>query len=148
MDRFRRCRFSTWSYDADGVGLVPEEVAAEGFVLALAIARGGDGQIERALRRRRRGMLSEVPDAEVEVVLARPKTLWKDWARGQALRGAAGRRKRYEILREQALELPVGLAAIHDDQLDAAASAYAAYLWATKQAESRGAEVIPAAGRG
>ena len=43
----------------------------------------------------------------------------------------------------QALELPVGLAAIHDDQLDAAAAAYAAYLWATKQASSTGAEVVP-----
>jgi hypothetical protein len=100
------------------------------------------------LRRKRRGLLSEVPDAEVEVVLARPRTLWQSWAGGRLLRGGAGRRKRYEILREQALELPVGLAAIHDDQLDAAAAAYAAYLWATKQAESRGAEVMPAAGRG
>jgi len=144
MDRWRRCRFSTWSYDPDAAGLVPEEVDAEGFVLALAISRGGDGQLERALRRRRRGLLSEVPESDVEVVLARPKTLWRTWARGQTLRGAAARRKRYEILREQALELPVGLAAIHDDQLDAAAAAYAAYLWATKQAEARGAEVVPA----
>src|SRR5262249_15767866 len=46
MDRFRRCRFSTWSYDAEGAGLVPEEIAAEGFVLALAISGGGDGQLE------------------------------------------------------------------------------------------------------
>ncbi len=61
----------------------------------------------------------------------------------EALRGAAARRKRYEILREQGLELPVGVAAIHDDQLDAAAAAYAAYLWATKQAANQGAEVVP-----
>jgi hypothetical protein len=144
MDRFRRCRFSTWSYDPDGVGLVPEEVEDAGFVLALAIARGGDGQIERALRREGHGMASEVPDSEVEVVLARPETLWRTWARGQKLRGAAARRKRYEILRAQALELPVGFAAVHDDQLDAAAAAYAAYLWATKQMVCRGAEVVPA----
>jgi NAD(P) transhydrogenase len=147
MDRWRRCRFSTWSYDGDGAGLVPEEIDAEGFVLALAISRGGDGQIERALRRRGHGLVSEAPEAEVEVVLARPETLWRSWARGQALRGASARRKRYEILREQGLELPVGLAAIHDDQLDAAAAAYAAYLWATKQAECHGAEVVPAPGR-
>ena len=143
MDRWRRCRFSTWNYDGDGAGLVPEEIETEGFVLALAISRGGDGQLERALRRRGHGMVSEVPDADVEVVLARPETLWKSWARGQTLRGAAARRKRYEILREQALELPVGLAAVHDDQLDAAAAAYAAYLWATKQAATQGAEVVP-----
>lgn len=144
MDRWRRCRFSTWSYDPEGVGLVPEEVEDGGFVLALAIARGGDGQIERALRRKGHGIASEVPDPEVEVVLARPETLWSSWARGQKLRGAAARRKRYEILRAQGLELPVGFSAIHDDQLDAAAAAYAAYLWATKQMVGRGAEIVPA----
>ncbi|MEP6994435.1 MAG: FAD-dependent oxidoreductase, partial [Acidobacteriota bacterium] len=145
MDSFRRCRFSTWSYDPAGTGLVPEEAEGAGFVLALAISGGGDGQIERALRREGHGMLSEVAEAEVEVVLARPEVLWRSWAQGQTLRGSAGRRKRYEILREQALELPVGFAAIHDDQLDAAAAAYAAYLWATKQADCRGAEVAPRA---
>ncbi|HEY2798257.1 MAG TPA: Si-specific NAD(P)(+) transhydrogenase [Thermoanaerobaculia bacterium] len=142
MDRWRRCLFSTWSYDSDGAGLVPEEASAEGFVLALAISRGGDGQLERALRRRKRGLLSEAPEGEVEIVLARPQALWQAWA-GRVLRGGAGRRKRYEILRERGLELPVGLAAIHDDQLDAAAAAYAAYLWATKQADAKGAEVVP-----
>jgi NAD(P) transhydrogenase len=144
MDRWRRCRFSTWHYDPEAAGLVPEEIENEGFVLALAISRGGDAPMERALRRRGWGLVGEVPDADVEFVLTRPEILWRGWARGQALRGAAARRKRYEILREQALELPVGLAAIHDDQLDAAAAAFAAYLWATRQATSRGAEVVPA----
>jgi NAD(P) transhydrogenase len=143
MDRWRRCRFTSWSYDAEAAGLVPEEAEGGGFVLALAIKGGGDGQIERALRRAGHGILSEAPEPEVEIVLARPEALWRGWARGQRLRGAAARRKRYEILRAQGLELPVGMAAIHDDQLDAAAAAYAAYLWATKQMDSRGAEVVP-----
>ena len=146
MDRWRRCRFSTWSYDAEALGLVPEEAEHAGFVLALAISGGGDGQIERALRRAGHGMLSEAPEPEVEVVLTRPGVLWRGWARGQRIGGAAARRKRYEILRAQGLELPVGVAAIHDDQLDAAAAAYAAYLWATKQVTSKGAEVVPASG--
>jgi NAD(P) transhydrogenase len=144
MDRWRRCRFSTWSYDAEATGLLPEGAEDAGFVLALAIKGGGDGQIERALRRAEHGILSEVPEPEVEVVLTRPGALWRRWARGHRIGGAAARRKRYEILRAQGLELPVGIAAIHDDQLDAAAAAYTAYLWATKQVESKGAEVVPA----
>jgi NAD(P) transhydrogenase len=147
MDRWRRCRFATWSYDPEGAGLVPEEVEGEGFVLALAVGRDGGLQLLSALRKRARGIVGEVPDHEVEVVLARPRSLWKSWAREQKLRGVglpAARRKRYEMLRAAALELPVGPAAVHDDQLDAAAAAYAAYLWATKQARCQGAEVLPA----
>ena len=38
------------------------------------------------------------------------------------------------MLRSQGLELPEGAAAVSDEQLDAALSALAAYLWATGQA--------------
>ena len=50
---------------------------------------------------------------------------------------------RYELLTTEGLELPAGPDAIHDDQLDAAAAAYAAYLWATKQASIQGGLVVP-----
>lgn len=145
MDRWRRCRFSTWAYDPEGAGLLPEEVEAEGFVLALGIGDGGAEEILRGLRRHGRGIGGEAAESEVEVVLTRPSGLWQSWASGQKLRGVnlpAARRKRYEILRAQALELPVGPDAIHDDQLNAAAAAYAAYLWATKQARLEGGAVV------
>ena len=144
MDRFRRCRFATWSYDAGGVGLLSEESERDGFVLALAVGREGVDGILNALRGHGHAIAGEGPEHEAEVVLARPPGLWRSWARGQRISGPAARRKRYEILRAQGLELPVGVAAIHDDQLDAAAAAYAAYLWATKQIPCRGAELVPA----
>lgn len=143
MDRWRRCRFSTWSYDPEGLGLVPDELERDGFVLALAIGDEAPEQVLGALRRDGRGIAGEAPEQEVEIVQARPDGLWRAWARGQSLRGATARHKRYEILRAQALELPVGFAAVHDDQLDAAAAAYAAYLWATKQVSRLGAQVDP-----
>jgi NAD(P) transhydrogenase len=144
MDRWRRCRLTTWSYEPGGHGLLPEEVERDGFVLALAA--GGQATTRallEALRGDGRAIAGEAPDAAVEVVLAKPAALWRAWSQGEALRGKTGRRKRYEILRSQALELPVGFAAVHDDQLDAAAAAYAAYLWATKQAACVGAVVTP-----
>ncbi|MGH9365484.1 MAG: Si-specific NAD(P)(+) transhydrogenase [Thermoanaerobaculia bacterium] len=147
MDRWRRCRFATWSYDPAGTGLVPEEAEKEGFVLALAVGRDGCGQLLSALRRGNRGIAGEAAEHEVEVVLTRTAGFWKSWERGQKLRGVglpAARRKRYEMLRAVALELPVGPAAVHDDQLDAAVASYAAYLWATRQARREGAEVLPA----
>ncbi len=145
MDRWRRCRFSTWSYDPEGAGLLPEDVEGEGFVLALGIGSASAEEIVHGLRRRGRGIVGEVSEPDVEVVLTRPERLWQSWASGQKLRGVglpAARRKRYEILRAQALEFPVGPNAIHEDQLNAAAAAYAAYLWATKQARLEGGAVV------
>jgi len=147
MDRWRRCRFGTWSYEPAGTGLIPEEAEKEGFVLALAVGRDGCSELLNALRSGNRGIAGEAPEHEVEVVLTRPPEFWKSWARGQRLRGVsvpAARRKRYEMLRAAALELPVGPAAVEDGQLNAAAASYAAYLWATKQARRQGAEVLPA----
>jgi NAD(P) transhydrogenase len=141
MDRWRRCRFSTWSYEGGGSGILPEDVEAEGFVLAVAAGEGGAEELVSGLRRRGRGVVGEATQDCVEVVLARPADLWKTWGQGQKLKGVGlptGKRMRYELLRAESLELPFGPDAIHDDQLDAAAAAYAAYLWATGQAPVEG----------
>jgi NAD(P) transhydrogenase len=146
MDRWKRCRFSTWTYETGASGILPEEVEAEGFVLAVAAGDGGADELVEGLRQRGRGLVGEVLEDCVEIVLTRPMDLWKTWAQAQRLKGVglpSGKRMRYELLRAEALEFPVGPDAIHDDQLDAAAAAYAAYLWATKQAPVEGGFVTP-----
>jgi NAD(P) transhydrogenase len=147
MDRWRRCRFSTWSYESGGSGMLPEEVESEGFVLAVAVEDSFAEELLGGLRRSGWGVVGEAEPEAVEIVLARPAALWKIWAQGQKLKGAglpASKRMRYDLLRAEALEFPVGPDAIHDDQLDAAAAAYAAYLWATGQAPVSGVYVTPA----
>ncbi len=149
MDRWKRCRFSTWSYDASGAGILPEEVEAEGFVLAVATGDGGADALVDGLRRQGRGIVGETSSECVEVLRARPADLWKTWSGAAGLKRAtlpAGKRMRYELLRSEGLELPAGPDAIHDDQLDATAAAYAAYLWATKQAPAKGGFVTPSTG--
>jgi NAD(P) transhydrogenase len=143
MDRWRRCRLLTWSYEVDGRGLLLDEVERDGFVLALGASGVETPPLLDALRRHGHGIVGEAADPDAEVALVRPARLWRAWSGGRAPRGATARHKRYEILRAQALELPVGFAAVHDDQLDAAASAYAAYLWATRQATFREGEIRP-----
>ena len=146
MDRWRRCRFSTWSYEAGASGILPEEVEAEGFVLAIAAGKEGAGELVEGLRTRGRGIVGEAAQDRVEVVLASPADFWKRWAQGQKLKGVSlpsGKRMRYELLSAESLEFPLGPDAIHDDQLDAAAAAYAAYLWATGQARAEGGFVTP-----
>ena len=146
MDRFRRCRFSTWSYEAGGAGILPEEVEAEGFVLAIATGKEGATELVDGLRKRGRGIVGEASEDRVEIVHAVPADLWQRWAQTQKLKGASlpsGKRMRYEILRSASLEFPLAFDAIHDDQLNAAAAAYAAYLWATRQAGPDGGFVKP-----
>jgi len=144
MDRWRRCRLSTWSYEAGGSGILPEEVETEGFVLAVGTGESAADELVAGLRARGHGILGETTTDSVEIVLTRPADLWKEWAESKKLKGLnspSGRRMRYELLRRESIELPVGPDAIHDDQLDAAAAAYAAYLWATRQAGAEGAYV-------
>ena len=146
MDRWRRCRFSTWSYETGGSGILPDEVEAAGYVLAVAAGDDGADELVEGLRRRGRGFVGDAAEEGVEIVLARPVNLWKTWAQAQKLKGVglpSGKRMRYDLLRSEALEFPAGPDAIHDDQLDAAAAAYAAYLWATKQARVEGGYVTP-----
>ncbi len=148
MDRWRRCRFVTWAYEATGSGILPEEVEAIGSVLAIGCGEEAPEDLLAGLRRRGRGIVGETSEDCVEVVLARPADLWKAWSEVGKRKGTSSptaRRLRYDILRTESLEFPVGPDAIHDDQLDAAAAAYAAYLWATKQASAQGAYVTAAA---
>lgn len=147
MDRWRRCRFVLWADDSAGAGLLSEQVENEGFVLALPPEGEGARDLLSALRARGWTLLGETPEEEVELVLADASLFWESWAKEEKLSGVglpAARRKRYEILRAQGLELPAGPANITPDQLDAAAAAYAGYLWATNQALARGAAVVPA----
>jgi hypothetical protein len=144
MDRWRRCRFSTWAYEESGAGILPEDVEAMGSVLAVGCSEDVPEGLLAGLRRRGRGIVGETTEDCVDVLLVRPTDLWQAWAQmGRTKRPASpsARRLRYDILRAESLEFPVGPDAIHDDQLDAAAAAYAAYLWATKQASADGAYV-------
>ena len=141
MDRFRRCRFSTWSYESSGAGVLPEDVESEGFVLALAAGEEGAEELVAGLRARGRGIAGEADRDRVEIVRARPVDLWMAWGHARKVKEASlpsGKRMRYELLRALSLDFPLGPEAIHDDQLDAAAAAYAAYLWATGQASADG----------
>ena len=146
MDRWRRCRFWTWAFDPEGEGLLSPEAERQGFVLAVAGEEGSE-DVVGCLRRRGHGILGEAPAETTEVVRAEPGGLWAAWGKGEkpSHSGAdAERRRRYEMLRSHGFDLPVGDAAIHDDQLQAAAAACAAYLWATGQARAEDGLVLPA----
>lgn len=93
-----------------------------------------------ALRRKGWGLLGEVPHDETVLLEVYPGDLWPKWAgyRMPKKSLAAGRHARHDLLRGLGLELPVGPEAITHDQLDAAAAAYAAYLWATGKARTVG----------
>ncbi|HYB54017.1 MAG TPA: Si-specific NAD(P)(+) transhydrogenase [Thermoanaerobaculia bacterium] len=147
MDRLRRCRISTWSYDPSGSGLLPPEAEREGFVLAVAASAEIGAPLARILASLGHRILGGGRREDVEIVQARPADLWKGLkdtpAPGRA-RADSRRRRRYEILRAEGLELPVGAAAIREDQLDAAAAAFAAYLWATHQTRDDPPWVVPA----
>jgi NAD(P) transhydrogenase len=143
MDRWRRCRFSTWTFDPAGAGLLPSEADRDGF----ALGASGDGAPALLdCLRPRYGMAGEVPPESAEIVRVRPEDVWKVFgpADRTARRTPAGeRRVGYEVLTSLGLELPVGEAAVHQDQLDAAASAFIAYLWATGRATVEDGTAVP-----
>ena len=144
MDRWRRCQFVTWSYSADGAGLLPEEVERDGFVLSV----GAEGSAGQKLLEGLRPNFRIFPEGAewADVVPTRPSALWKAWGiakRGRRAGVPSVQRRQYEVLRSQGIELPVAAATIHHDQLDAAAAAYTAYLWATGQARERAGTVVP-----
>ena len=137
MDRWRRCHFEDWAYDAGGERLRVESADDEGYLVALGGDPAGYSELLAGLRQRGCGVAGEVRDVETDVVMVRTERLWSARTTARKLRGrgdASRRRQRYEMLRSQGLELPGPPAAVSDDQLDAALSALAAYLWATGQA--------------
>jgi NAD(P) transhydrogenase len=177
MDRWRRVRFVTWTYDPTGERMIPEHVAAEGFVVAIdgpqgLAARGramrqaervlrapgksgealagagkpyagfirGSVELFGALRKSGLGLLGEAPWETTALLEVYPGDTWPKWAGRRPPKKSlpAGRRARYDILREHGLELPVGCDAVTHDQLDAAAAALLAYLWATGNAREFG----------
>ncbi len=143
MDRWRRCRFWTWSFDAQGGGLVSSEAEREGF--ALAVCGEGSSTLVDSLRPRY-GIAGEVSPEQCEILRARASDFWTTF--GPSERRASRdddttRRVHREILTSLGLELPGAGSACHLDQLDAAAAALVAYLWATGRAPIAGDTVMP-----
>ncbi len=178
MDRWRRVRFKTWTFSPDGHGLISQDIASGGFVLAIdgpqALAaagkKGRDSErllrtagksgaelptpgkqpyagfiagsvaLFSALRASGLGVLGEVPYEKTVLLEVYPGDLWPKWAGTKLPKKTQpqGRRARYDLLRGLGVELPIGSEAITHDQLDAAAAAFAAYLWATGKAQEFG----------
>ena len=174
MDRWRRVRLSEWTPDASGAGLVPPEVAADGFLLALDGPQGlaapgqkmrqaerevaaagktpdkpprhgpyasflrGSVALFAALRAAGFGLVGESAPEEAVLLEVYPADLWRRLAAARRLprkTSRDGRRIRWELLRSEGVELegphPIGPDEVTHDQLDAAAAAFAAYLWAS-----------------
>jgi NAD(P) transhydrogenase len=186
MDRWRRIRFRTWTFDPSGVDIVTAGVAADGYVLAIDGPQGlpADGRRFRASERALRdtvtvdrelpntlkarpeppasarlfaglrahglGVLGEAPADETVLLETYPADLFAKWARRRLPKKTTpqGRKARWDVLRGQGLELPIGADAITHDQLDAAAAALCAYLWATGNARELGERPTFDAGRG
>ncbi len=177
MDRWRRVRFRTWTFEPSGDGLVSSDIASDGFVLAidgpqglaaagkkvreaekLLRAAGKSGEklpeagtpyagfiagsvaLFTSLRKAGFGLLGEAPHERTSLLEVYPGDLWPKWAGHRLPKKTLlqGRRARYDLLRGLGLELPIGADAITHDQLDAAAAAFTAYLWATGKAKEYG----------
>lgn len=145
MDRWRRCRFWTWSFDPSGAGLLSAEAEAEGF--ALSVCGDGTPSVVDALRPRY-GVAGEVPHEHSEILRARAADFWRIFGPSEkrATRDPdAVKRLHHEVLSSLGLELPSAAASAHLDQLDAAAGALVAYLWATGRASIEDGAVVPRA---
>jgi len=145
MDRWRRCRLLTWSYEPGAAGLLPEEVEQEGFVLAIGAADSVARDLLASLVDRGHAPPAEDP-GQSDFVLVDTDALWTAWGVTCAPRRqgvSTARRRRYEVLRAQGLDLPSAERAGPADQLDAAAAAYAGYQWATGQRRCEGSRLDP-----
>ena len=146
MDRLKRVRFRTWSFEPGGDGLVPEEVEKEGF--AAAVSGEGTEAVVKALRPRY-GIVGEVAPESAEIVRARPDVFFQTFGRRghkkarQPRNPEAARRIGAEILASLGIELPGSETTPHFDQLAAAADAFTAYLWATGRAPIQDGAVVP-----
>jgi hypothetical protein len=143
MDRWRRCRFWTWSFDPLGEGLVSSEAEREGFAVAVC-GESADDIVE--VLRPRYGIAGECAVERSEVLRARSSDFWSTF--GPAERRVTRdpetiKRQHHEVLSSLGLELPAPAAASYLDQLDAAAGALVAYLWATGRAPIEGGMVVP-----
>lgn len=105
----------------------------------------GSVELFAALRRTGLGILGEVPDEKAVLMEVYPADLWARLAKGRRLpskKTPAGLRVRWELLRSEGVELesqhPLGPKDMTHDQLDAAAAAFTAYLWATGKARLAG----------
>jgi len=145
MDRWRRCRLLSWRYDPGAAGLLPEEVEREGFVLAIGAADAVGRDLLASLERRGYRPAGGA-DRHADLVLIDTDDLWKAWGVRPAPRRrepVASRRRQYEVLRAQGLDLSSAGSAGPADQLDAAAAAYAGYQWATGQRSCAGSRLDP-----
>jgi predicted nuclease with RNAse H fold len=96
------------------------------------------------------GVLGEAPWESTMLLEVNLDHLWGQWA-GHAMPKKtlpSGRRARYDLLRGLGIELAHGPDAVTHDQLDAAAAAFAAYLWATGKAKEYGDAPVFDEGRG
>ena len=120
-------------------GKTPDSLPAPGSAPYAGFLRGSV-LLFSALRASGLGVFGEVPQDRAILLEVYPADLWKKWA-GRTLpkkQTSQGRRARWDLLRGQGLELPVDATAITHDQLDAAAAALAAYLWATGRTNAWG----------
>ncbi|MFN7133174.1 MAG: DUF429 domain-containing protein, partial [Myxococcales bacterium] len=180
MDRHRRMRFGTWTYNEDGQGLIPGDIQRDGYMLAIngpqglprpgalkrlceehlqelspRSAKGGlrghleaspDGSVKlfsvlrKELNRCGLHVLGEGPQERCALIEVDPDHLYMRLLGKMPAKKITqqGRRQRYDLLRGLGIELPLDAQAITHDQLDAAAAAYGAYLWATGQARRVG----------
>ncbi len=180
MDRHKRIRFGTWTYNEEGQGLIPGDIQPDGYVLAIngpqglprpgakkriceelllelapRAAKGGlrghiaaspEGSVKlfstlrKELNRCGLQVLGEGPPDRAALIEVDPDHLYmKLLGKSPAKKTTAqGRRQRYDLLRGLGIELPMDAQAITHDQLDAAAAAYGAYIWATGQAQRIG----------
>lgn len=180
MDRHKRIRFGTWTYNEEGVGLIPGDIQETGYVLAIngpqglprpgakkrlceelllemapRSAKGGlrghiaaspEGSLKlfstlrKELHRCGLHVLGEGPQDRAALIEVDPDHLYSRLLGKAPAKKTTpqGRRQRYDLLRGLGIELPMDAQAITHDQLDAAAAAYGAYIWATGQAQRIG----------
>ena len=186
MDRWRRIRFRTWTFDPTGADIVTAAIAGDGYVMAIDGPQGvpkegarlraseralrdeshvdaelphtlrgrkdppASARLFAALRAQGLGVLGEAAADDTVLLESYPAMLFASWAKRRLPKKTTpqGRKARWDLLRGLGVELPIGADAITHDQLDAAAAAFGAYLWATGNARELGERPAFDRGRG